>query len=224
MEREVLVAQIRKDTGKAVAKKLRSKGEIPAVVNAKNEAPIHITTDRRDFIKLLHKQGENVIIDLKLKGEGQELEKTAIIKEIQYDNLKGGIFHIDFQQIKLTDKIRMHVRLMVRGDSEAPGVKAGGIMEHVLREVEIECLPTNMPKELIVDVSSMEIGNMIHIKDLVVGEGITIINDPGQTVIVVKMQAEEKLEEEKVESEEEAAAEPEVIKKGKAEEEVSEEE
>jgi len=217
VERVVLNAEIRTDTGKSIAKQLRKQGIIPGVVYAKDDAPIPLKTDYRDFIKLLHKQGENVIIDLKLKKNAKIINKTVIIKEIQYNLVKEGIFHVDFQQIKLTEKIRVQVPLKSRGDAEAPGVKEGGTIEHILREVEIECLPTQIPKEIIVNVAGLNIGDAIHVKELDIPEGITTITDPEQIAIILKFEAkEEEPTEEKPEAE--APAEPEVIKQKKPEE------
>ena len=222
MERVVLNAQIREKTGTSIAKKLRAQGLVPAVIYSRGHTPVHVTTDRREFIKLLHKEGENAIIDLTLKKDDKDQKKTVIIKEIQYDTVKEGIFHVDFQQIKLTEKIRVDVPVISKGDADAPGVKEGGLLEHILREIEIECLPTDIPKEITIDVSGLNVGESVQVKDLQVKPGVTVITDPEQIVVMVKFEAEEKIEEEK--PEEEAAAEPEVIKKAKAEEGEAEEE
>ncbi|MFH1459809.1 MAG: 50S ribosomal protein L25 [Candidatus Omnitrophota bacterium] len=223
MERVTLNVKLREDTGKSAVKKIRQEGLIPAVVYAKKETPINLTVDRREFIKLLHKQGENAIIDLTLSQDKNSPEnKTVLIKDIQFDTIKEEIFHVDFQQIKLTDKIRVHIPLRTQGDADAPGVKEGGILEHILREIEIECLPTNIPKEILVDVSGLNIGNSVHVRDLKVDAGIKIIDDLEQVAVLVKFAAEEKVEEEQPE-EGEQITEPEVIKKGKPEEAAEEE-
>ena len=213
MEKATLNVKNRQETGTSAAKKLRMQGLAPAVIYAKNEKPEQVSIDQREFIKFLHKHGETAIISLKTEGTGK-LE-TVIIKEIQYDTVKSRIIHVDFQRIKLDEKIRAHIPLLTKGDADAPGVKEGGNLEHILREVEVESLPTNIPKEIIVDVSNMKIGDVIHVKELPVPGDIAIINDPEQVAVLVKFEAEEKAEEK---TEEEAPAEPEVIKKGKAEE------
>jgi len=217
VKRVVLNAKPREKTGTSAVKKLRSKGLVPAVVYAREHTPLHITIDRREFVKLLHKEGENAIIDLNVGTESKQKKKTVIIKDIQYDTIKEGIFHIDFQQIKLTEKIRVYVPIVTKGDADAPGVKEGGILEHILREVEVECLPTNIPKEILIDVSNLQVGEPVCVKDLNVDPGLTLITDKEQVAVMVKFEAEEKAEEEKPETEEETA-EPEVIKKGKPEE------
>ncbi len=213
MEKATLNVKDRQEIGSSAVKKLRIQGIAPAVIYAKNEKPILISIDQREFIKFLHKHGEAAIISLKYEGSGKD--ETVIIKEIQYDTIKSKVIHVDFQKIKLDEKIRVYVPLITKGDAEAPGVKGGGNLEHILREVEIEGFPTSIPKEIVVDVSNMQLGDVIHVKELPVSGDFAIINDPEQAAVLVKFEAEEK-EEEK--TEEEAPAEPEVIKKGKAEE------
>ena len=129
--------------------------------------------------------------------------------------MKSRVIHIDFQKIKLDEKISVHIPLKTKGDADAPGVKEGGNLEHILREVEVESLPTNIPKEIVVDVSNMKIGDVLHVKDLPIEGDFAIINEPDQVAILVKFEAAEKEEEP---TEEEPSAEPEVIKKGKTEE------
>jgi large subunit ribosomal protein L25 len=213
VEKVTLNVKARKETGTSAVKKLRVTGIAPGVIYSRNEKPSLVGIDQRAFIKFLHKHGESAIISL--KHEGKSKSDTVIIKEIQYDTVKSKILHVDFQKIKLDEKIRVHIPLITKGDADAPGVKEGGNLEHVLREVEVEALPTNIPKEVVVDVSGLNIGDVIHIKELPIEGDFVITNDPEQAAILVKYEAEEK-EEEK--PEEEAPAEPEVIKKGKAEE------
>ncbi|MFH1094373.1 MAG: 50S ribosomal protein L25 [Candidatus Omnitrophota bacterium] len=212
MEKVILNVKHRQETGTSAAKKLRMQGVAPAVIYAKNEKPVQVSVDQREFIKFIRKHGETAIISLKTEGDSKD--ETVIIKEIQYDTVKSRVMHIDFQRIKLDEKICVHVPLVTKGDADAPGVKEGGNLEHVLREVEIESLPGNIPKEIVIDVSNMKIGDVIHVKDLPVIGDFEILNDPDQAAILVKFEAKEK-EEEKIE---EVTEEPEVIKKGKAEE------
>jgi len=217
VERAVLQVERREGTGKSAVRKLRTKGMVPAVVYAKHENPVQVMTDRRELTKLLHQQGDKVLIDLTVKSGDATESKTVIIKEIQYDTIREDILHIDFQQIKLTEKIRVQVPLQTKGDAEAPGVKEGGILEHILRELDIECLPTNLPKEIVVDVSGLKISEQIHVKEIKAPEGVVILTDPDQIAVLVNFAAEEKAAEVKPEGEQ--PTEPEVIKKKKAEEE-----
>ena len=213
MEKVTLNVRNRQGTGTSAAKKLRVQGIAPAVIYAKNEKPEQVSVDAREFIKVLHKHGEAAIISLKTEGVGGDA--TVIIKEIQYDTVKSRVLHIDFLKIKLDEKICVHIPLITKGDADAPGVKEGGNLEHILREVEIESLPGNIPKEIVLDVSNMKIGDVIHIREIPISGDFAIINDPEQVAILVKFEAEEKAEEK---PEEEATVEPEIIKKGKTEE------
>ncbi|MCP4649339.1 MAG: 50S ribosomal protein L25 [PVC group bacterium] len=217
MERAVLNAEIRSEAGKSAARKFRGQGLIPGVVYAKDKEPVPVSTNSREFVKLLHKYGENAIIDLKVKKEDKTLDKNVIIKEIQYNTLKGDVLHIDFQQIKLTESIKVNVPLVTKGDADCPGVKEGGILEHILREVEVECLPTQIPHEITIDVAALNINDSIHVKDLVVPEGVKITTEAEKIAVLVKFEAE-KIEEEEKPEEEGAAAEPEVINQKKPEE------
>jgi len=217
VERVVLHAEQREGKGKSAARKLRMKGLVPAIVYAKHETPVQVMTDRRELVKLLHQQGDKVLIDLDVKSGDTSNSKTVIIKEIQFDTVRDDILHVDFQQINLSEKIRVQVPLHSKGDAEAPGVKEGGILEHILRELDIECLPTDLPKEILVDVSGLKIGEPIHVKQIAAPQGVVILTDPEQIAVLIKFAAEEKVVEVKPEGEQ--PVEPEVIKKKKAEEE-----
>lgn len=217
MERVGFEAEIRTQSGTSKSRQLRRSGFVPAVVYSRDNAPVHVSVDRRQLVKMLHKQGENVIIDLAIKEGVAGEARTVIIKDIQHDTLRDQILHIDFQQIKLTEKIKFHVPVTTRGDSDCPGVKAGGVLEHVMREVEIECLPTNIPKEIVLDTAGLNIGDVLHVRDLKVPADVSIVTDLELVVVLVKVVAEEKAAEEV--PAEEAATEPEVIKQKKVEDE-----
>ena len=145
------------------------------------------------------------------------LEKSVIIKELQYNSIKETVLHIDFHQIKMNEKIKISIPLVTKGDDECPGVKEGATLEHLMREIEIECLPTQIPHEIIVNVSALKINEAIYVKELSVPEGVSFLSDPEGMVVLVKfeLQQEEKSEEE---AEEKVSTEPEVIKQKKPEE------
>lgn len=214
MERAVLNAELREDSGKSVARKLRAQGKIPGTVYSKGTKPESIVIDLREFVKLMHKYGDNAVIDLKVNKS----EKNVIIKEMQFDYVKEAILHIDLHQIKMTDKIKVNVPVVTKGDQECPGVKEGATLEHVMRELEVECFPTKIPHEIAVDVSALEINDAVHVKDITLGEGITAIADPESMVVLVKFEAKEEDKPEGEETEETKSAEPEVIKQKKPEE------
>lgn len=220
MEQVKLEAKLRKDLGKEAVRRLRKEGLIPAVVYRRSEKATPLVLNRKALDKVLHTAaGENVIINLNIGGDEKSKERTCIIKEIQHDPVTGDILHADFNQILLTEAIKVNVPLSTKG--EAVGVKQdGGILEHVLWEIQVECLPTQIPQKLEVDVANLKIGDALFVKDIVAPKGVKILNDPELRIIAVEKPVEIKVEEVKPE---EAIAEPEVIKQ-KKEEEVTEEE
>jgi large subunit ribosomal protein L25 len=210
----VLQGKLRKDTGKGSARRTRMRGSIPGVIYGEGEVPISFEAGRYDFEAMIHTvSGENVIVDLKL--EGDSTDRKAIIREIQRDPIRGKILHFDLQHISLTEKVTVDVPLVVVG---VPiGVKDfGGILEHVLREVEVECLPTEIPPKIEVDVTSLKIGDSVHVGDLLV-ENITILTDKDRSVVTVVPPAVEEVPVEVAAPE--AAAEPELIGREKETEE-----
>src|SRR6267378_798128 len=160
-----LEAARRADVGKGVARKLRAGGRIPGVYYGRGEDSIPLTVGLKDLMSVLESaDGSNVIVDLKLGGEAAK-DRKALIREIQRDPVAGSILHLDLQHISLTERITVEVPIVLVG---VPlGVKdAGGILEHLLREVEVECLPTDIPSKLEVDVSALQIGDSLHVSDI----------------------------------------------------------
>ena len=213
MEKIILKTDIRSATGKRVAKDLRGKGLIPANVYKGGKGALSLQVPMDGLHEVLHtKAGENVIITLKISGEGSPKDKTVLIKEIQRDPIKGVILHVDFNEISLTETLKVNVPLAARG--EAVGVKVdGGILEHVIRELQIECLPTAIPEKIEVDISGLKIGDAIHIKDIKIPDDIKVLNDPELIAMIVKPPKVEVVKEEVAEG----AAEPELIRKKKEE-------
>jgi large subunit ribosomal protein L25 len=201
--------------GKGGARKSRAAGQIPAVLYGHGETPIPVAIGTRDFEIALHKhEGGNPIVNLALDGG----EYTALIRDVQYDPVSRHILHLDFQHISLTETVEVKVALHFTG--LAIGVKdGGGILESILREVEVRCLPTAIPPAISVDVSHLNIGDSVHVRDLSV-PNVVILTESGATVatVVPPTVMEEKPAEE-VAVAEGAPAEPEVITKGKKEEE-----
>ncbi len=204
MEKINLKAKIREELGKEAVKKLRHQGLVPAVVyKAKNSLNIKVSS--KELFEVVHtKAGENVIVALEV--ESKKPLRTAIIKEIQYHPLRGDILHVDFSEISLTEVLTVKVPIVVKG--EAQGIKEGGVVEHVLWEIEVECLPTQIPENVAVDVSAMKIGDSILVKDLQVPAEVKVLTDPGATVIALNVPHVEEAEALKPEEE---AVEPEVI-------------
>lgn len=220
MEEIKLEAQIRDEIGKGKLAGLRRTGFIPAVVYGEGKKSLSIKINRSDLIHLLHTQhAENIIVTLNIKGEKSKAKdsdsRTALIKEIKYHPIKDDILHVDFYQISLTQKIQVKVPLKTKG--EAIGVKQdGGTLDHLLWELDVECLPTQIPQEIVADVSGLKIGDAIHIKDLTVPEGVKLLHDPQVIALSVSPPIkEEVVAAEAVVGAEAATQEPEVIKEKK---------
>lgn len=174
-----------------------------------------MTLDPRQVTRILHSAtGHNTIFDLALNGE----RTKAMIVDWQYEPIKGALLHIDLKRIAMDQKLKVNVPIMLKG--EAAGVKQqGGILEQVLREVEVECLPGDIPNSIDADVSDLVFGKVLRVADLPHSDKLKFLTDPDQTVAHITTVKEEEVATPEVAAAEAAAAptEPEVIKKGKQE-------
>ena len=211
---EVVIAKPREGKfNKNAARRVRAAGKIPAVVYGAGQDSVAVAVDPKIITKILHSDsGHNTIFDLDISGAATV---KAMIVDWQNEPLKGALLHIDLKRIAM-DKV-MVVSVPVQLVGVPPGVKAqGGILEHVLREVEIECLPADIPGHLDVDVSNLEMNQSIHVSDLPHSGSIKFLTDEGLTVAHVAAIREEVVEPEAVDATA-TPAEPEVAKKGKGE-------
>src|SRR4051794_21110853 len=220
-ESSILEAQPRTPGNKNVARRVRRGGRIPGVVYGAGKQATTVTLDPRQVTRILHSStGHNTIFDLALDGE----KTKAMIVDWQYEPIKGSLLHIDLKRIAMDKRLKVAVPVVLKG--EAYGVKTeGGIMEQVLREVEIECLPADIPGNLIYDVTAMKFGEVIRVKALPHGEGKLKFLTAEEAVVAHVVAVKEVVEAtpEAVAGDAAAApAEPEVIKKGKGEEEGAE--
>lgn len=213
MEDLFLDVQLREEVGRGKTKGLRDKGFIPAVIYGSGKDSESIKIAHRQLIRLIHQHRiENVIINLKVEGDKKQKARSCLIKEIQYDPVHGDILHVDFNEISLTKVIKVNVPVVAKG--EPVGVKQeGGSLEHNLWEIEVECLPTEIPKDVEVDVSNLKIGDSIHIKDIIFPANIKVLNSPEAIVLSVAEPIKEEVVAAPVEGEEKQ--EPEVIKEKK---------
>jgi len=217
MEKVILKAEKRDEKGKIKVKKMRREGLVPAICYKDGKEGVDLKINARELYHALHtKAGENVLITLKISGVKTGKEKTVIIKEIQSDPLQGEVLHIDFNEISLTEEIKVKVPLATHGEAEAV-IKEDGIVEHVIWEIEVECLPTQIPERLTAEIADLKIGDSIHIKDLVIPPGVKVLMDPEQVIITAKPPAKAEVKEEVPDEAE--MLEPEVIAKGKKPEE-----
>jgi len=182
MAQIALKGEHRTGLGKQVAKHLRRSGLLPAVVYGVGEAPIPIAVKMREMETLLHTSGRNAIVNLTLDGE-ENGGRITLMKEIQHHPIDGGLLHVDFQHISLTQKIRREVPVVAVGIPV--GVRSeGGILEHSLHTVEVECLPAEIPEKIEVDVTGLGINKSLHIRDLM-GVDSRIVTDPERLVFLV---------------------------------------
>jgi large subunit ribosomal protein L25 len=166
--------------GKGGARKARAAGQVPGVVYGHGEEPVPVAVDIREFQTALraHKGG-NALVNLKVDGA----EYTALVRDAQYDPVSSVLLHLDFQHVSLTETIDVEVEVHAVG--VAAGVKdGGGILEMIVRTVEVRCLPTTIPDSIDVDVTALQIGESVHVRDLP-AEGITILTDPDTTLITI---------------------------------------
>ncbi len=213
MEEIILEIQPREELGKNKVKGLRGKGFIPAVIYAEGKKSQAIKVSHRQLWQLIHQHRlESMVINLKIQDDKKQKGRPCLIKEIQYDPVKGDIIHVDFNEISLTKVIKVNVPVVAKG--EPIGVKqVGGSLEHILWEIEVECLPTDIPKGIEVDVSQLKIGDAIHIKDITFPPNIKVLNAPEAIVFSVTAPIKEEVVAPAVEGEEKQ--EPEVIKEKK---------
>ncbi|MEO5657635.1 MAG: 50S ribosomal protein L25 [Nitrospiria bacterium] len=194
MQRIELAADRRTGAGKGVARSLRRAGMIPAVLYGGGQSTL-LSLRPADLTKLLHSgAGENALIGLKVGG-GQEKERLAILREVQHDPLTGKPLHVDLFEVALDRVIRLKVHVEVTGEIPL-GVKEGGVLQHGIREIEVECLPTLIPEAVRVDASALKQGETVHIRDLQLGEGVRVLDDPALVVLsITTPMSEEKLAE-----------------------------
>jgi len=176
----VLKAQLRDDRGKGAARKLRARGLVPGVLYGHGVEPQAIALSSQDllhFFRATH--GAAAVVDIEIDGK----KHMALPREVQRDHLHGRYIHIDFLAVRRDEKVKMTVEIHETG--EAPGIKTGGVIEHHLREVEIETLPGDVPEEILADVSKLELGDMLRIGDIPPPKGVTFLTDADTPVISV---------------------------------------
>lgn len=202
--------------GKNYCKKLRQRGFIPAIIYGHKIDSIPIYVNQKEFISILKKAGESSLIELNMDGE----KINVLIKDYQLHPINNNILHIDFYAIKADEAVSLKIPIYIIG--EPKGVKEkSGILEIILRELEIECLPADIPEKIEIDISNLDIGDEILVSDLKLSEKIKILTKADSVIALVSAPA---VEEEAVAAEvPETLPEPEVIKKGKEEKESEEE-
>jgi len=215
VEKNLLEAEPRTAGNKNEARRVRRGGKIPAVLYGAGKDALALSLDPRQVSRILRSEtGYNTVFELELEGK----RTKAMIVDWQYEPIKGSLLHIDLKRIAMDQRLKVNVPIVLKG--EAAGVKQqGGILEQILREVEIECLPTDIPSHIEADVSELVFGKVLRVADLPHGERLKFLSDPNQPVAhVITVKEEVAPTPEAVAAEAGAVpAEPEVIKKGKQE-------
>lgn len=209
MATATLTAELREESGKGAARKLRVAGRVPAVVYGHHRQSQSLSLDARDLGRTLERVSASSVFELTVGGA----PVRALIREIQRHPVKRTLVHVDFQELVAGEKVTVRIPLVFVGT--AAGVREqGGLLEEVTRELEISAEPSSIPDHIDVDVSALTIGHPLHVRDLVLPSGVTTLTDGGATVVQVSAP---RLEEEAASSGEAPAGEPEVLREKKAE-------
>ena len=215
MEKSILEAELRETGSKQARKLVRKNGKVPGVYYSKHDSPINLAVSEKAINPLVFTAETHLV---SLKVDGKELD--CVIKDIQFDPITDKVVHFDL--IGLTSGETFQLEIPVQLNGTPVGIKEGGIIQHLIHKLEIECLPKDIPQHIDIDISELKIGDAIHVNDLNI-ENITILNPEDSVIISVthpKVEKEPVAEEETIEEEEQT--EPEVIGKGKSEEEEEE--
>jgi len=189
--------------GKSGAREIRKEGNIPAILYGKGEEPLALVINPGELKQALSTEaGENTLLEIVVNNDSKEIKKLSLLREVQYDYLTSKPIHFDFQTLDVSKKITVNVPVVVSGRSK--GIIEGGILEEILREISVECLPKDIPNSFEVDVTELEIGHSIHVNTLEVTDGVDILNDESETIVTVQAPRVEVIEteEEEIEGEE----------------------
>ena len=218
MEQFELNATVRKSTGNSPARELRRGGDIPAVLYGPQTESVMLTVNNKELEQILKKGNiGSIILNLVIKN-GSEFNKPAMIKELQSHPVSGAFLHVDFYEIDMQRKINVMIPVVTKGISK--GVEVGGLLQIIRREIEVLCMPGDIPETIVIDITDMDIGDSVHVDEIPLGDNVEIASDVNFTVLTVvspKVEAvEEEEEAEELEGEEAAeegeageAAEPE---------------
>ena len=212
MEQININATVRKTTGNSPARGMRRDGHMPAVLYGPNTEPILLSVNIKELEQILKKGNIGSIIFNLVIQNGKKITKPAMIKELQSHPVSGNYLHVDFYEIDMKRKINVMIPVVAKG--KAKGVELGGLLQVVRRELEVFCLPGDIPPAIEIDITDLDIGEAVHIEDLKLGDNIEFAAEPNVTVVTVLSPKMEAVEAE----EEEAAEEAEEGEEGEAEE------
>lgn len=208
----VLNARKRVEAGSSVAGRMRRAGRLPAALNMGTGESVALDMEMHEMDMFLqHHTGEHILVDLVIEGGGTI---KALLNEVQHHPVTDRVLHADFKEVSMTEKLQVTIPIELTGDPK--GVMQGGVLEQELREVEVECLPSDLPETLVVDVSGLDIGQHITVAEVVTGDKVKILTD-GELLVAAVMVPRAAEADDAAADEESASKEPEVIKKKKEE-------
>ena len=185
MSETALVVEAREAIGKGAARKLRAAGKIPAILYGRGRDSLPLALDPRALDRILRSSGANTLLDLTVQGHPEVKDTVALVKDLQRDPLRGSIVHADLYAVDLTRAVTVDVPIHLVG--KARGLDFGGILEHTLREVALECLPRSIPESIEVEISHLEVGDVIHVRELTLPEGVTLVTDGDLGVVHIAL-------------------------------------
>jgi large subunit ribosomal protein L25 len=185
MSQVVLAARNRANTGSGEARRIRRSGRIPAVLYGRTGKSISIDLDTQEFSNQIRNISESTIVKLDLEGKSYD----AFVKDTQRSITSGGILHVDFYEVESGVALRAKVSIHLQGNPA--GVREGGVLESPLHEIEVECLPKDLPERIDVDISELKVNQSLHVRDIALGEGVRLISNGDQVVALVKFAREE---------------------------------
>jgi len=192
-----LAASRRHETGKGVARRLRAAGQVPAVLYGKDQEPISLTLNAQEALSLFHSiSTENTIVNVRIDDDKEELE--TLVREIQMHPFRPDIVHVDFYCIERG--VALEVEIPANYNGTPQGVRDGGVLEVILHEFRVRCLPSKIPESIEIDISHLDIGDSVHVSEVTMPEDVELLTDPGQTACLVSApRVEEEPEEEELE-------------------------
>lgn len=181
MDKKIIEVRTRTATGKSAAKKLRAEGRIPAVMYDGAGKVSLLDLDEKDFFKMYHLITESTLVDIKIDGSKDVI---GFLKDVQYNILTERVGHVDFYVVDPAKVLRTRIPLKLSGTPDA--VRSGAVLEHGTTELEVECLPRDLPERVLVDVSGLEANHSIHVKDVQVKSGVKVLTDGNRTVATLR--------------------------------------
>ena len=193
MKKVPLAAKIRADRGSRRIRRMRNQGVVPAEIYGHKDANQSIEVSQKELTQILQSnRGENIFFDLNIEGAKGE-PVLAVIKEVQYHKINSTIMHADFHKVKMEEKLRIKIPIHIINGDICEGVKLGGVLQTLLRSVEVQCLPAQIPDAIQVDCAHLNVGDSLHVSDLKLPAGVKVVQDAGSVIVSVAQQMAEEV-------------------------------